>query len=408
MNRSLRRANVAALTALACGSQTANDTTVVSDSAGVRITQATQALTEEGEMWTVVPEPRLDIGVQEGEPPYELDRVVGAARLTDGSIIVANGGTGELRLFDGEGRFIRSMGKEGEGPGEFRSLEWIQVIAADTILAIDAAQRRVTAFTPYGDVQWAIPIEGNGYSWPGDVRLHDGTFVLLTETGDVWQRIRAGEARAGQTERNTVVLARYSARGTLLDTLGRFPGYEEAILQSDGRPATTYPPWGKLTRYAVAGDRVYLGTQESGEVRIHLPDGSLAGILRWPAGDLAVTSDDIQRFNTTQFELTGADSATREAIVARTETLPVPESRPAFGRILVDAMGLLWISEAHLPIAAPTHWSIVEPGTGVVGQAEVPAHFEVYQVGVDYVLGRWTDALGVQHVRLLELRRAGK
>ena len=400
----VRRATVVLLLATACR-DVRRDRAIVTDSSGVQITRFTRSVSTIGSTWTVAPEPVLDIGVQEGESAFELDRVVGARRLSDGSIVIADGGSGELRLFDSGGRFIRSMGGKGAGPGEFQSVAWVQVAALDTVLVVDSDLRRVTAFTPSGALQWTTLIEGTGYAWPGNVRLPDGTFVLLTETGDVWQRIRSGQARAGQTARNTAVLARYAPSGVLLDTLGRFRGYEEAILERDGRPATTYPPWGRLITHSLGKDRVYVGTQESAEVRAYLPDGTLAAIIRWPAGDLDITTEDIDEFNAVQFELAGPDSVARQAIVARTKSLPLPDARPAYGRVLVDEVGLLWISEPHIPIAAPRQWTAIQPGRGVAGRLEVPGHFDVYEIGLDYLLGRWTDEIGVQHVRILRLYR---
>jgi hypothetical protein len=371
----------------------------------VQITRFVQSLSAMGPTWTVAPEPLLDIGVQEGESAYELDRVVGARRLSDGSIVIANAGSGELRLFDSRGRFVRSMGREGAGPGEFRSISWVQVLPLDTILVVDPDLRRITAFSVAGELQWTASSEGTGYPWPGDVRLPDGTFVLVTETGDVWDRIRSGQARVGQTDRNTAVLARYTPSGALIDTIGRFQGYEEAITERDGRPTTTYPPWGRLITHWLGTDRVYVGTQEAAEVRAYLPEGRLAAIIRWQEGDLAITAEDLDRFNAVQFELAGLDSVARQAIVARTKSLPMPDARPAYGRVMLDQLGLVWISEPHILIAAPGHWTAIDPGKGVLGQLEVPSHFDVYEIGLDYVLGRWADDVGVQHVRLLGLRR---
>jgi hypothetical protein len=45
-------------------------------------------------------------------------------------------------------------------------------------------------------------------------------------------------------------------------------------------------------------------------------------------------------------------------------------------------------------------------GQGVaLGRIEVPEDIELYEVGVDYALGLWTDGLGVEHVRLWRLTR---
>lgn len=61
----------------------------------------------------------LDLGTADGEEPYLFDRVENAVRLGDGTIVVANAGTQQIRWFDSTGRFVRTVGRKGGGPGEF-------------------------------------------------------------------------------------------------------------------------------------------------------------------------------------------------------------------------------------------------------------------------------------------------
>ncbi|WP_419943063.1 hypothetical protein [Candidatus Palauibacter sp.] len=61
----------------------------------------------------------MSIGTAGGDPAYELFRVGGAMRLSDGRIVVANAGTGELRVYDPDGIHLASWGGQGDGPGEF-------------------------------------------------------------------------------------------------------------------------------------------------------------------------------------------------------------------------------------------------------------------------------------------------
>ena len=70
---------------------------------------------------TLSAEPVLIIGTRD-ERPYQLSRVAGAIRLRDGTIVVADGGSLQLRFFDSAGQFIRGTGQRGDGPGDFRSM----------------------------------------------------------------------------------------------------------------------------------------------------------------------------------------------------------------------------------------------------------------------------------------------
>ena len=72
--------------------------------------------------WTLSDEPSVVIGGADEREGYLLHQVVGAARLGDGRIVVANGSTLQLRYYDPKGTHLFDAGGEGEGPGEFQSL----------------------------------------------------------------------------------------------------------------------------------------------------------------------------------------------------------------------------------------------------------------------------------------------
>lgn len=111
--------------------------------------------------WTVSPESVVRIGVAEGASYEQLYQVRAAARLEDGTVAVANGGSAEIRLFDRTGRFIRSIGGRGEGPGEFAFLQRLLVLRGDTILA--------------GNVNMMARFDRNGVFL--DARRMDWTFL---------------------------------------------------------------------------------------------------------------------------------------------------------------------------------------------------------------------------------------
>jgi hypothetical protein len=70
--------------------------------------------------WTVSDSPRIEIGIREGADEYQLHRAVGSVRLDDDRIVVLNAGSQELRFYDTEGLFLKAVGRNGEGPGEFQ------------------------------------------------------------------------------------------------------------------------------------------------------------------------------------------------------------------------------------------------------------------------------------------------
>ncbi|MBK9549873.1 MAG: hypothetical protein IPO52_12400 [Gemmatimonadetes bacterium] len=59
------------------------------------------------------PRPLLVLGEDEGTVTFGT--VVGAIRLSDGSVVVADGKARELRLFEAAGRLVRTVARRGEG-----------------------------------------------------------------------------------------------------------------------------------------------------------------------------------------------------------------------------------------------------------------------------------------------------
>lgn len=98
----------------------AQDSFAIRDSAGVPVVVSGRPAWTAAPAWRIGTRPVLRIGAVEGDPNRMFEQVRGATRMNDGTIVVLEGGTNELRLFDGDGNFVRNLGGTGEGPGEFR------------------------------------------------------------------------------------------------------------------------------------------------------------------------------------------------------------------------------------------------------------------------------------------------
>jgi len=122
------------------------DGVVVRDSAGVRIIENPGQVWSESEQWRLSPEPVLQIGAVDGDPPHLFSRITTIAPLADGRIVVADAGSRTLGWFAAEGTFLFQRGGPGQGPGEFGSPASLTFGAGDTLVAWDAAIRRATTF----------------------------------------------------------------------------------------------------------------------------------------------------------------------------------------------------------------------------------------------------------------------
>ena len=165
----------------ACSGTPAGDTegSLVRDSAGIEIVESTSP--EWSAPRSVEVEPVLRIGREE-EGPYQFAVVGRALFLQDGGIAIAEGRAQEVRIFGAEGSHEQTLGRRGEGPGEFTGLSWVLEHSDDSIAAYDWSLRRTTVFhRPSGGSRNVVhQLEGN-YAVFG--RTRDGPFLLYSPGG---------------------------------------------------------------------------------------------------------------------------------------------------------------------------------------------------------------------------------
>lgn len=117
------------------------------------------------EAWSF--EPVLTLGTMgggEADGPEVFGRIASIVSDDEGDVYIADSQALEVRVFDREGNYLRTIGRSGEGPGEFgalASLTW----NADTLHVLDWRNARLQRFTGDGEaagtIRW-IPLSGSG------------------------------------------------------------------------------------------------------------------------------------------------------------------------------------------------------------------------------------------------------
>jgi 6-bladed beta-propeller len=385
------------------------------DSAGVTITEVDVVPWEATEHRQLTAQPVLEIGVQQGDSVYELYQVNAAVRLSDGGVAISNAGTSEIRVYARDGRFVRAIGRSGGGPGEFGALGGVEVLGEDSLLAIDLARSAVMAFSIDGTPAWTRHLDVAPCFWlaeegPARTRLANGSFMVVCEMDDVWSRIRAGTTRPGATDRSRAAILHFDPAGLVPDTVAFAPAIEYGIVDgADGRPGTMYPPWGHRLAWAVGPADILVGSQDVLEIRRYAVDGRLESIIRGPGRDLTITPADLESLRQAMVgRARGNDAEAQRFADEYLSTYPRPDRKPASGRILLDTRGGIWISEPYHALETPVRWGILGDPAGTVASLEVPERFEVFEVGPDWILGRYRDESDVEFVRLYGVSQAGR
>ncbi|MBW3553970.1 MAG: hypothetical protein KY466_10690 [Gemmatimonadetes bacterium] len=370
----------------------------VRDSAGVRLVDLDPAAIAGRAAWEVDDAPVLRLGGAQGTGPEQFHRLAAALR-TDHGVVVADGGSGEIRWFDSTGAHVRTAGGTGEGPGEFLQLSWIGRGPDGSILAWDRRLRRLSRFSDgefLGDSRPPLP-DDRPFPVTHGV-LPDGT--VIASPGPVY----IPEAEPG-AQRPPMPVWLFSVDEAALDTVGVFPG--RAV---DLRPARnrgwirTEVPYGPTTLVAVAGDEVVIGDNATWELRYFAPNGALVRVVRSPMEPRLVTEADLRRELDRRLEGLPPVEEIRAGIRASFEQTRPAERMPAFDEILGDREGLVWVRAGSERDPKPA-WRVVDADGAVAGTVTTPPGLRITDVGPDYVLGIWRDQLEVEYVQMHRLVR---
>jgi hypothetical protein len=345
--------------------------------------------------WRVEDAWSLRIGVASGAPEYEFSRVHAVSRLPDGTILAADDGSREIRLYNSDGGFLRGLGGYGEGPGEFRQLWTAGKYRADSMFGYDYHLRRVNVYGPDGHFGRTVGkgITDRGYWVRG--ALPDGSFVLQSQTSvDTF-------SAAGLTV-DTAAVAIAGPDGEIHTTVGKFTVAELLIGEMLYPVARHFSARGSLHIWK---DRIYWGEGRAFEFKEHGRGGELRRIIRATHTPVEVTPRIVKRFQDAYAEaqFDEGDAASRRRALDRAEYAP---TLPAHSEILVDETGHVWAARYHYEFLNATEWEIFSPDGRWLGMVETPAALDVMYIGDEEIMGVAKDELGVEYVQVHELLKA--
>jgi hypothetical protein len=370
-------------------------TAILRDSAGVVIAESSAPAWKEGSGWRLSEEPVLNIGVLEGDPNYQMFRVSGATRLPDGRIAVANAGSHQLRFYDSGGRFLKAVGGDGEGPGEFRVIYGVWPFRGDSLIAWDEQLRRFGVFTSSGEFARNMLVEKSGMNPRAVGPFADGSLFSVDEIFAI--------SGTGVQQQYASYL-RHSPAGALLDSLGSFPTFRTIRIKlSNGGDYISNVGFGPRTAIASSADHFFVGTADSYAVGAYAPDGKLVRLIRWTGGDRAVTAADVERFKEERVrEASDANEQRRER--EHVAQLPFAEEFPAYSDLRADRTGNLWVRAFDRPgYEGLARWLLFDSEGRMMGEVLTPEDLWILEIGDDYVLGVGRDEFDVEHVRMYRL-----
>jgi hypothetical protein len=350
--------------------------------------------------WTVDAKPMIDMKGADETGTLIFGGVTWATRLRNGTIVVADGTGPALHFISAQGRLIKSTGKSGQGPGDFRTVSWVGQCGEGGIHAWDFPQRRMSLFDEAGSFKSVFAFAG------AEVQ----TSTTCTESGTLLTlaRSRVLPPSAPPDPDAGYGLRQVAATPTIVsskgDTLAKLPEtviVEVIASQGGGGPR----PLGTTLLYAFSRDRLWLGMPDSALVVAYSLDGKRVGAIpvRQPPRPVAKPNYD----KAVEYYLTIVPPAARTRFKSIMMQVPPPVVMPPFTGLYADPDGLIWVN-LSAPGDPDTQLRAFAADGRVVASVTIPMWLNIYEIGRDYVLGARTDTDDEPHLIVFRLNRSGR
>jgi hypothetical protein len=325
----------------------------------------------------------------------EFAGILGAVRLPNGTTVVAEENGPRLLFFDTSGTLVRTVGRRGDGPGEFQVPQFLGR-TEDTVWVYDFSHSRVTRFDDAGELLGIVNLTPPLPSALAIGDLRDGSLVLMGQWASNGSRNTQGLVR------DSVAVVRYAA-GIRADTIAVIPG-REYVRRADetGRMVMSTAVFGRRASAVTWNGQIVLGIQNDRSLRVIGMDGRDKLVLRWPGPDLRLSETQISDW--VENQVAAARSDQRDGLRVVLESSPRPERRPAYGRLLASRSGELWVAEYAAPDVEPASWDVFSRDGVWLGRVPNPEQLRILDVGSDWLLVARLDSLGAEHLELRSLR----
>ena len=362
--------------------------------------------TMSGSVWgaeaTLVPE--VSIGELDGDEEYLFGRIVSIAVYDDHTVYAFDVQAQHVRVYDSQGTYVKTLGRQGEGPGEFSRAEAIATLPDGRLVVRNPGSQRVEVFGPEAGQteQWGYGAGGLHTFRPLYTDANGRTFVIASDPS---------------RDDFTSFLVVMGPDGTLIDTLPEpTNAYEppELNAQRGGASASWIVPFSPWFMWTIHPSGHFV-TGLSSEYRIDLPRED--GVLRIErAANPAPVHDEERAYE-------------RELVMDYMREMdpdwdwngpPIPDHKPFFNELMAGRDGRIWVrlaTEARPvdnddhdpedPSSRPVIWKepvrydVFEPDGTYLGVVAPPDDFTPFVQPVfdsDHVWAVTRDELGIQRV----------
>jgi hypothetical protein len=346
--------------------------------------------------WAVASTPQITLGNDAAGSREMFAQVYGATRLANGNILVADAGDFGLRVLSPDGRLVKQYGRKGNGPGELTALNTM-FRCGDSVLTVERLSQKVSVFSVDG--QFARSFRFAAVE-PGKVPYRSACNPSLVVHHSYYddKDLKPGLFRSILPFWTTGLSEQ---RGTIV---ARLPGMEMQGRIGPRMRGVSEPLIGRRVVMGLGKNRLYIGSGDSYEIGIYDLSGKPLGAIRKSMTLHAVRPADTAAVKARLLSLVSEKS--RPAHEREISTFEVAKTIPPYFALVVDSEGMVWVRDYPRAGDKTSRWTVFTDAGRQLAELDLPPGLEVYEIGRDYILGRFLDVEeAVPEVRLYRLTR---
>lgn len=303
---------------------------------------------------------------------------------SEGRVYIADRDQLTIHQFRADGSYLESFGRDGEGPGEFRSL--IKLRYRNGLLyALDRNLNRISAFsTESFEIESTIPLSGGSGSTRTNIRSMPEEFFVLPDNRFLLTfSLFAGDSDQLYFQPVDILHPNDGYEGA--EQL-KIPVQQSVMFQNSGSVGVVIPVYGRNgTLYATQDGTIYTNWSEN--LLLKQYDSSGEYIRAW--------FNDIDKLPLTRQQLRERYSDRYMDILSNEE---LPDTWPAIRSFLVDNKQRFWI-EIFTEEMSESEWIIVSKDSELLGRMKLPADNTIHLVRKNLMYVTESDNDGFEYAK---------
>ncbi|NOR52766.1 MAG: 6-bladed beta-propeller [Candidatus Aminicenantes bacterium] len=234
-----------------------------------------------------------------------------------------------IKVFDPKGQWMRTIGRKGNGPGEFQNIGRLVLLPDGRLLVLDGSIKRLSLFDAKGNFINNHNFQNNAYN----IFLAGPSFYAREE-------ITYGKVIEAWLLERLLHVKAYDYSGNELFSFGEFVHYHSQVIDEEGRRFTISPkPFD--VRSILVGDsinnRLFHCLNDKYLIEVYSQDGKLFRKIDRPYQLLPVTEEDKKKY------VEGFTRSSEKDRALIEKNVVMPKLKPITDTMIVDDAGNLWV-----------------------------------------------------------------